>query len=385
MLTPNAFIGAPGSLSLDVFGQTIGKEPNFLSFAEEGIIFPRTRVDGPVVRLSYVPSERAEFTAEFNGQTFAIKDPRYKKTISDWGDATLRAKLGLAKGVVGSSPAAALQFEVTLPNTSFGNGLGPNTIRLASTFLLGYKTERVTLSGNAGIAIEDEPLRLHEQRDFVSLSGSIAVKVSEGFEIFGDGGGYLGKGVPGAISRREVRAGFQYHRDMFGRATSLYIAGRRGLVDFQGKWGVVVGLTTALRSGGASREVAPQSVPPVAAPPVAAPPVAPPPMVAPSQSVASTPASGRTISGVVVSSQGVPIPGAEVSLQAADSGSGVAAGIVGQTVLTDNAGQFRFDNLAPATYTVSAVIGAQRSSTIFVPISESQLRVDIRVEVPGGF
>lgn len=249
MLTPSPFIEAPGYFGLEVFGQTIGKEPNYLTYAESGALQLRTRIDGPVFRLRYVPSEKAEFTAEFNAQTYAIKDPRYNKTISDFGDATLRAKLGLAKGETSVSPAVALQFEVSLPNTSFGNGLGPNTIRLSSNLLLGYKTERVTLTGSGGIAIEDEPLRAHEQRDFATLSGSIAYKATDSFDIFVDGGGYFGEGVPGAISRREVRAGVQHHRNLFGKQTALYLAGRRGLVDFQGKWGVVFGFTTALRPG----------------------------------------------------------------------------------------------------------------------------------------
>jgi len=249
MLTPSAFIPAPGNVTLDVFGMTIGKEPNFLTFAEAGTLQERTRVDGPVIRLSYVPSARAEFTAEFNGQTYAINDPRYGKTISDFGDATLRAKLGLAKGEVSAAPAVALQFEVTLPNTSFGNGLGPNTLRMESALIVGYKTEKVTVSGKAGLAIQDEPLRQHEQRDFASLSASIAYQVSEKVEIFADAGGFMGDGVPGAIARREARAGLQYQRVIFGKETKLFLAGRRGLVDFQGKWGVVAGFSTTLRPG----------------------------------------------------------------------------------------------------------------------------------------
>jgi hypothetical protein len=249
MLTPSAFIEAPGHLGFDVLGMTIGKEPNYLTFAEKGTIQPRTRIDGPIFRLYYVPSERAEFTAEFNAQTFAVNDPRFGTTISDMGDATLRAKLGLHKGETSASPAVALQFEVSLPNTSFGNGLGPNTIRLASTLLVGYKTEKLTMNGQAGLAIQDEPLRAHEQRDFVSLSASIAYKVNERFEAFADTGGYFGDGVPGAISKREARAGVQYRRTLFGRESAIFLAGRRGLVDFQGKWGVVAGITTTIRPG----------------------------------------------------------------------------------------------------------------------------------------
>ncbi len=249
MLTPSAFIEAPGHLGLDVLGMTIGAEPNYLTYSQSGAYQYRTRIDGPIVRLRYVPSARAEFSAEFNAQTFAVNDPRYRKTVSDYGDATLRAKLGLSKGDAGG-PAAALQFEVTLPNTSFGNGLGPNTLRFASHLLLGHKTEKWTLNGRAGIAIQDEPLRQHEQRDFLSLSGSITYRMNESLNGFADAGGYFGDGVPGAISRRELRVGVQKQRTMFGdRRTSLYLAVRRGLVDFQGRWGVVAGITTALHPG----------------------------------------------------------------------------------------------------------------------------------------
>ena len=249
MLTPSAFFEPHGHLGLDVFALTIGKEPNYLTYAETGVTQLRTRINGPVIRLYYVLSSRAEFAAEFNTQTFAIRDPRYNKTISDVGDAILRAKLGLRKGEPSTSPAVAAQFEVSLPNTSFGNGLGPNTIRLEAALLLGYKTEKLTLSGKAGFAIQDEPLRSHEQRDFIALSGSVAYKVSETFEAFADTGGYFGDGVPGAIAKREARVGVQNHRTLFGRSTSLFVAGRRGLVDFQGKWGLVIGLSTTLRPG----------------------------------------------------------------------------------------------------------------------------------------
>ena len=249
MLTPSAFIEAPGHVGLDLLGMTIGKEPNFLTYAESGQIQERTRIDGPIIRFDYVPSDRAEFQVEWNAQTYAVKDPRYQATISDWGDVTLRAKLGLKKGESGVSPAIAAQFEVTLPNTPFGNGLAPNTTRFAAVLLMGYKVDKLTLGGNAGLAISDEPLRLHEQRDFLSLTGSIAYKVAEHVELFVDAGGFFGTGTPGAIARREVRGGFQYQHSMFGNETRFYAGARRGLVDFTGDWGVVAGLTTKLRAG----------------------------------------------------------------------------------------------------------------------------------------
>jgi hypothetical protein len=356
MLTPSAFIEAPGYFGLDILGLTIGKEPNYLTYAQSGALQLRTRIDGPVFRFQYVPSERAEFAAEVNAQTFAINDPRYGKTISDIGDATLRAKLGLLKGERSASPAVAFQIEMTLPNTSFGNGLGPNTIRLASTLLLGYQTEKFTLNGSAGVAIQDEPLRAHEQRDFASLSGSIAYRVSENLEIFGDTGGYFGDGVPGAIARREARLGVQNHRTLFGRPTSIYLAGRRGLVTFQGKWGVVFGLTTAVRQGVTPKDRVPEI----------------PPMV------------DGTIAGIVTSSQFTPQPGAEVSLRTSGDGTGAGPGMSGQSTLTDGEGRFRFEHLPPSRYQLSAALGSTASPVVEVSLYAGETREYLRLELKGA-
>lgn len=248
LLTEEAFI-TPGRMTLDVFGQTIGDEPNFLSFTQTGRLLYRTRVDGPVVRLSWAPSENAQFEIESNLQTYALDDPRYRKSISDFGDTTLRGKLGLAKGEAGVSPAVALQFQVTLPHTSYGNGLAANTVALETELVVSYRVGKLSLHGNAGIAIQDEPERTHEQRDFASLSGAIRYAVNDSFDVFGDAGGYFGEGIPGVISKREARLGFAYKRQVAGRETSAYLAGRRGLVDFQGKWGLVAGVTVAIKAG----------------------------------------------------------------------------------------------------------------------------------------
>ncbi len=356
LLTPSAFIKAPGYFGLDLLGLTIGEEPNYLTYAESGALQLRTRIDGPVFRFHYVPSDRAEFSAEVNAQTFAINDPRYGQTISDVGDATLRAKLGLAKGEPSARPAAALQFEVTLPNTSFGNGLGPNTLRMAANLLLGYQTQRFTLNGSAGIAIQDEPLRAHEQRDFLSLYGSIAYKVNENFEIFGDAGGYFGEGAPGAIAKREARVGVQNHRTMLGKPTSIYLAGRRGLVTFQGTWGVVLGFTTALRSGVTPKDRVPEI----------------PPMI------------DGTIAGIVTSSQFTPLPGAEVSLRVSGGEAGAGPRMSGQSTLTDAEGRFRFEHLAPSAYQLSAALGAAASPVVDVSLYAGETREYLRLELNGG-
>ena len=250
MLTPSAFIDAPGHLGLDLLGMTIGKEPNYLTYAESGVIQERTRIDGPLVRFDYVPSERAEFQIEFNGQTYAIKDPRYQATISDWGDVTLRAKMGLKKGEVGASPAVATQFEVTLPNTSFGNGLGPNTIRLAAVLLVGYKTDKLTLERERGPRHPGRaPARARAARLLSLLPDPSPTRSQSTSRVFVDAGGFFGTGTPGAIAKREARGGFQYQHSMFGKESKFYVGARRGLVDFTGDWGVVAGLTTHLRSG----------------------------------------------------------------------------------------------------------------------------------------
>ena len=217
---------------LEAGGQAISEEPNFLTGAE------RDRWDGPELRLVYSPSDNVELDVEWTARVGARGDPDFGE-VSDFGDVALRAKVRLAGGEGGAFGA---RFAVVLPQTSFGNGLGPNTIRMSAQALATVAVGRGAVHANAGLAIHDEPLRAHEQRDF--LAWGIAVTAPLGaVEAVAEVAGLAGDGAPGADERGEARAGVR-----LGRGTvRADVAVRRGLTDATGGWGLTAGLSWTIR------------------------------------------------------------------------------------------------------------------------------------------
>ncbi len=92
---------------------------------------------------------------------------------------------------------------------------------------------------------------------------------------------------------------------------------------------------------------------------------------------------GGVIGGVVLSSQGSPLPGAEVSLQNSGDGMGMRA-LDGQSALSDGAGRFRFEHLAAGRYKVGATLRTEASPTIDVPLNAGDVREDLRLALDAG-
>ncbi len=144
--TEEAATAAAGTLVLEVGADLMRHEPNFESGGE------RTRLDGPLLRLVWSPADTVEVDVEWTARVTALGDPELGD-VSDWGDVALRAKMRLRDGRDGRLGVAA-RFGVTLPETSFGNGLGPNALRTSAQLLLS-KCGGVCVHGNAGLAIHD--------------------------------------------------------------------------------------------------------------------------------------------------------------------------------------------------------------------------------------
>ena len=159
--------------------------------------------------------------------------------MSDFGDVALRAKVRVAGG---DRNALALRFGVLLPQTSFGNGLGPNTLRTFAQVLATKAIGRASLHVNAGLALLDEPLRAHEQRDMLAYGVALTVPVGW-MTLAGEVAGLAGSGSPGADERSEARLGARIGR---GRVRGD-VAVRRGLTETVGEWGVTGGVTFTLR------------------------------------------------------------------------------------------------------------------------------------------
>lgn len=232
--TEEASTAPAGTVVLEVGGDYMADEPNFLTGEERG------RWDAPILRLVYSPARNVELDVEWTVRVGAIDDPTFG-SVSDFGDVALRAKVNFVQEGRGV-PALGARFTVTLPETSFGNGLGPNALRMSAQVLLSKTFGRTTVHANAGLAIHDEVLRPHEQRDFFAY-GLALVRPVGSASIVAEVAGRAGDGAPGAEERSEARAGLR-----FGRGRLRWDAAvRRGLAAADGGWGLTAGLAWTIR------------------------------------------------------------------------------------------------------------------------------------------
>jgi hypothetical protein len=235
LLTEEAATARGGTLVLEVGGDFIRDEPNFLTGRE------RDRWDAPVLRLVYSAARNVELDLEWVGRVGAIDDPDFG-SVSDFGDVTLRAKVNFLEEDR-AVPAIAARFTVTLPETSFGNGLGPNALRISAQMLVSKTFGGTAIHANAGLAIHDEVLRPHEQRDFFAYGLAAVRPVGSRASIVAEVAGRAGKGAPGAEQRAEARAGIRFGRGRIRWDAAL----RRGLAAADGGWGLTAGVAWTIR------------------------------------------------------------------------------------------------------------------------------------------
>ena len=197
--TEEAATAPAGTVVLEVGGDYIRDEPNFLTGEE------RDRWDAPVLRVVWSPSHNVELDLEWTARVGAVDDPTFG-SVSDFGDVALRAKVNLVQEGRGA-PALGARFTVTLPETSYGNGLGPNALRMSAQALVSKTFGRTALHANAGLAIHDEVERPHEQRDFLHYGLALVARPWSPLSLVGEVAGLAGKGAPGADAHSEARAG----------------------------------------------------------------------------------------------------------------------------------------------------------------------------------
>jgi hypothetical protein len=230
LLTEEATTAPAGTIVFESGADFMAQAPQY----ETGHV--RSRVDGPLLRVVYSPGASAEMDVEWVARVIALKDPDFG-TVSDWGDVTLRAKLRLRDGEHGG-PTLGARFTVTLPETSFGQGLGPNTLRTSAQALLTQAAGSWRLHANAGLAIDDEVYRAHEQRDFLAYGLAAEWRAARDLVLVSEVAGRTGRGALGADGHGEWRGGLRLATGAWQWDAAL----RRGLAAADGTWGVTVGV-----------------------------------------------------------------------------------------------------------------------------------------------
>ncbi|MBL8113362.1 MAG: carboxypeptidase regulatory-like domain-containing protein [Acidobacteria bacterium] len=89
--------------------------------------------------------------------------------------------------------------------------------------------------------------------------------------------------------------------------------------------------------------------------------------------------AGLTAAGTVVSKEGRPIPGAEVSL---DASGGRGGG--GSRAVSDAEGRFRFRNLSPGRYALRATVKGRASAPLEAVLEAQSSREDLTIPVDAG-
>ena len=229
--TEEATTARRGTSVLEVGAEAIRDEPNFVTGRR------RDRWAGPILRFVHSPADNVEIDVEWTARVGQRNDPDFG-SVSDWGDVALRAKVRLLEESV-ARPAIGARFGVLLPETSFGNGLGPNALRMSAQILATKTIGATTLHGNAGLALHDEVYRPHEQRDFLAYGLAAEVRLGRRLAVVGEWAGLAGSGMPGADAHSELRAGARW-----GAGDWIWDAAlRRGLDDADGTWGLTAGVT----------------------------------------------------------------------------------------------------------------------------------------------
>ncbi len=232
LVTEPATTAPAGTFTFETGFDWLASERNFLTGA------PRDVWAGPLVRFGASPADNLELDLEWIAFVGQRADPVFGSS-SDVGDVSLRAKWRL-RDAAPRRPGLAVRFGVTLPQTSFGDGLGPNTLRMSAQGLVTFVVGTARVHVNAGLALLDEPLRAHEQRDLVAYGLAFERPWGPHLTVVGELAGLAGDGLPGADARSEARLGL---RRVLRPGWSADLALRRGLGDAAGRWGLTGGLT----------------------------------------------------------------------------------------------------------------------------------------------
>ncbi len=233
LVTEPAFTAPSGSIVFETGAEAMREVPNFLTGK------PRARLDIPLLRLVFSPSDKVELDLEWIGRVIARDDPTFGD-VSDFGDVTLRSKVRLWRD---GRSAVATRFVVSLPQTNQAAGLGPNTLRMSADLLWSVSVGPARFHANAGLAIQDRPLQAHEQSDFLAYGAAIELPLAGPLWAMAEVAGLSGRGAPGADEHAEIRGGLRYEGPRFAVDAAL----RRGLLDADGTWGLTAGLSIRIR------------------------------------------------------------------------------------------------------------------------------------------
>jgi hypothetical protein len=160
-------------------------------------------------------------------------------STNDFGNLILGTKLKFF-GEKGRRPAMAFKFTVELPNAKHDSGLGTNETEFYSSLLFKKHFGRAQLLADVGFAILGSPVLQGRQADPLTYGIAAIVPVYRNVDFVAEINGRQGpSGRVGNENKSRILAGIRLSTGKI----RWDVAGVAGLMDFDPKSGIIVGLT----------------------------------------------------------------------------------------------------------------------------------------------
>jgi len=160
-------------------------------------------------------------------------------STNDFGNLILGTKLKFF-GEKGRRPAMAFKFEVELPNAKHDSGLGTNETQFYSSLLFKKHFGRARFLADVGFAILGSPVLQGRQADPLVYGIAAIIPVYRNVDFVAEINGRQGpSGRVGNENKSRILAGIRFSTGKI----RWDVAGVAGLMDFDPKSGIIVGLT----------------------------------------------------------------------------------------------------------------------------------------------
>ncbi len=220
----------------------------------QGAVFPLSGLEGDLSRIGVLgiragAGEKVEIQILGTIQNFLNVNRRFDapnsgvldfqgNSTSDFGDFTLATKVAFTEPGAGS-PGIGFRFGFEMPNASNESGLGVDETNVFGSLLIEQPVGRLTLLGNAGIAILGDPLQNSSQDDLFIYGAAATLDASQRLQLLAEIHGRRGPGGIGTEDQTHVRAGIRLE------AGGAYwdIAGFWGIEDTDPASGLIIGVS----------------------------------------------------------------------------------------------------------------------------------------------
>ena len=147
----------------------------------------------------------------------------------DTGDFTLATKIRLLTAE-GKRPGLAFKFGFVMPNSNQARGIGTNTTNVFALLALEEQIRKLTVFGDAGIAILQAPNALFTQNDVFIYGGAFRYPVHRRVNLVGEVNGWysprtINDALVGTQSTGQARLGLQ----IFAGGFTWDVAGIKGI------------------------------------------------------------------------------------------------------------------------------------------------------------